>query len=419
MAELLHRADEIDYQREKMYKDFNKEDPHTSWVLQPHTITVLIIGVAVGTYVAFTRDGGDMESNAKIGISAVCLMFLLFSALQMRDGIFYRPHPMLWRTMMGLAVLYLCILVFMLFQNVDDVRTMMHRLDSRLGVPLPERSYAENCDLYTPDDKTSKFRNLMDTINDEFVIAHLLGWWGKSILLRDYWLCWFMSVLFEIFEYTFQHMLPNFKECWWDHLIVDIIVCNWVGFSLGFRVMKFFKMKEYKFVDEYHWEILTNWKRMLYVIFLVFVVSVIELNAFFLKFILYVAPPHPLNTIRLFMWWGIGMPGVREYYHWIIDKNCKRLGPMAWLCCAVALTETLIIFKFGRGMFPAEHPKEVIYPWVAFAVIFTLWFIWYYGFHLNNTSVSKDHFLVKGNNSTEDTNEDKKNSKKRPSKKDQ
>lgn len=30
-------------------------------------------------------------------------------------------------------------------------------------------------------------------------------------------------------ELTFQHMLPNFNECWWDSWILDVAVCNFIG----------------------------------------------------------------------------------------------------------------------------------------------------------------------------------------------
>ena len=53
---------------------------------------------------------------------------------------------------------------------------------------------------------------------DEFVIAHTLGWFAKAIVLRDYWFCWILSILFEVMEYSLQHQLPNFAECWWDHV---------------------------------------------------------------------------------------------------------------------------------------------------------------------------------------------------------
>lgn len=28
-----------------------------------------------------------------------------------------------------------------------------------------------------------------------------------------------MSIGFELLEYSLQHQLPNFNECWWDHVI--------------------------------------------------------------------------------------------------------------------------------------------------------------------------------------------------------
>lgn len=27
-------------------------------------------------------------------------------------------------------------------------------------------------------------------------------------------------------------MLPNFNECWWDSIILDILACNWFGETL-------------------------------------------------------------------------------------------------------------------------------------------------------------------------------------------
>ena len=55
---------------------------------------------------------------------------------------------------------------------------------------------------------------------DGFVPAHLFGWWVKTLILRDYWMTFLLSILFEILEYTLQHQLPNFSECWWDHVCV-------------------------------------------------------------------------------------------------------------------------------------------------------------------------------------------------------
>ena len=46
----------------------------------------------------------------------------------------------------------------------------------------------------------------------------MIGWFAKALLLRDTYLCVFLSILFEIWELSLQHQLPNFAECWWDHV---------------------------------------------------------------------------------------------------------------------------------------------------------------------------------------------------------
>ena len=93
----------------------------------------------------------------------------------------------------------------------------MKFFDSSLGVPLPEKSYADDCRIYTPENTISKFYNLYEAIDHHF-IAHLAGWWFKMMIVRDVKLCWITSALFEILEVTFRHWLPNFWECWWDHV---------------------------------------------------------------------------------------------------------------------------------------------------------------------------------------------------------
>jgi phosphatidylserine synthase 2 len=33
-----------------------------------------------------------------------------------------------------------------------------------------------------------------------------------------------MSIGFELLEYSLEHQLPNFGECWWDHVIFFLII---------------------------------------------------------------------------------------------------------------------------------------------------------------------------------------------------
>jgi phosphatidylserine synthase 2 len=198
---------------------------------------------------------------------------------------------------------------------------------------------------------------------------------------------------------TLQHQLPNFAECWWDHVILDILICNNIGIIVGLITCRYlFKMKEFNWTglwatkkgklvrafvptsfDQYRWEIFANWRRFVSVMLLCAAVSIIELNAFYLKYILWVPPPHPLNIARLFLWLFMGLPALREYYQFVSDPNCGKMGSMTWLCTLVFATEGLICIKFGRGMFPNPAPPEVFWPWVIFLVVGTLAaFIFFY-----------------------------------------
>lgn len=109
-------------------------------------------------------------------------------------------------------------------------------LDPSLGVDLGEKCYAEDCSL--------TWGNFVDKM-DMFVFAHLFGWIAKALILRDVWLCWILSVMFEVMEYSLEFQLPNFGECWWDHWILDVFGCNWIGIELGMFICKYLAMKTY------------------------------------------------------------------------------------------------------------------------------------------------------------------------------
>uniref|UniRef100_A0A453DRW3 CDP-diacylglycerol--serine O-phosphatidyltransferase n=1 Tax=Aegilops tauschii subsp. strangulata TaxID=200361 RepID=A0A453DRW3_AEGTS len=113
-----------------------------------------------------------------------------------------------------MAVVYLVALTFLLFQNY----------------------------LKDPMEPTA------DILFDEFVIAHILGWWGKAIMIRNQPLLWVLSIGFELMELTFRHMLPNFNECWWDSIVLDILICNWFGIWAGMKTVRYFDGRTYEWV---------------------------------------------------------------------------------------------------------------------------------------------------------------------------
>lgn len=55
-----------------------------------------------------------------------------------------------------------------------------------------------------------------------------------------------ISVMFEFLEYSLEHQLPNFSECWWDHWIMDVLVCNGLGIYCGMKTLEWLSLKTYK-----------------------------------------------------------------------------------------------------------------------------------------------------------------------------
>ena len=58
--------------------------------------------------------------------------------------------------------------------------------------------------------------------------------------------------MWELTEVFFGHLLPNFYECWWDNIVLDVLICNNLGIFTGMMVGKWLEMREY------HWESTKN-----------------------------------------------------------------------------------------------------------------------------------------------------------------
>lgn len=363
-------------------------DPTLELLYRPRSITALLAIVCYFVYVAFFQTTGTLYANVLCGLYAVLGVFVCVGVLFLPDGPFIRPHPALWRAVLAVSVLYFLGLVFLLHLGKSEARELMRLFDPTLGVPLPEKSYGEDC------------RFAWDVIYsqlDEFVAAHIVGWYVKAIILRDYWLCWILSVMFEVMEYSLQHQLPNFAECWWDHWLLDVALCNALGIWAGMRTCEYFSMKTYNWRSILHipsvmgkvqrtvaqftphsfikfdWAGTRSLKSYLVVVLVLSVFLVCEVNCFYLKYLLWIPPSHPLNVIRISLYGLVGVVTLREAYQFFTDPKCKRLGAQAWICLASILTETLICFKFGKGEFPNPTPKSVIYFWIVFLSLLVLY----------------------------------------------
>lgn len=372
-------------------------DPTIQFLYRPHSITALFCVIVSLVWCAYSLPPPTSLAHGAVrGTMAAALVFLFVGLMFLGGkGPFIRPHPAIWRLVLSMTVLYLMGLVAVLFLTVHQARQLLRYIDSSLGVPLPEKSYAEDC------------RFAWDAIKpqlDIFVVAHLVGWYIRALILRDEWICWVLSVMFEFCEYSLQHQLPNFAECWWDHWLLDVFGCNWLGIWLGMRTCEWLSMKRYEWRSvkdipdlsgkltrtiaqfsphswtEFNWATFTSFRGYLVSLMIISMFLLSDLNCFYLKYLLWVPPSHYLNGLRLCMHALMAAPATREAYQYFTDPACKRLGAHAWTAIAVIATESIICVKFGSGQFPAPWPRSVLWAWsfgLIFLILFPLYKFWY------------------------------------------
>lgn len=178
-------------------------DIHVPWLYEAHSVLLLFIVLFVIFYCVFTIEG-----SIKLGIGLCIFLFIAIGCLVFPAGPFERPHPIFWRFIFTISVLYSFFLLFLLSQKPDDARAFLRKIfnDESLGYPLPEKSYAVNCNLT---------KDVLWSCCDRFIIAHFVGWAVKAVVIRDRALCWVLSILWELVELATKYFIPNFAECWW------------------------------------------------------------------------------------------------------------------------------------------------------------------------------------------------------------
>ncbi|GAU97853.1 hypothetical protein RvY_09082 [Ramazzottius varieornatus] len=379
------------------------DDGTITFFWRAHTLTVLFFITCALAYVTFFEPiSYDTSFNTRRGILAVMVMFLVFGIMTTSDGPFRRPHPIVWRFVFNISVLYELCLIFLLLQSPDDARRLLKHIDPTLGVELPEKDYGGSCLIYDRN-HTDPYHNVWDKF-DGFVPTHFFGWWLKTLILRDWWLCTVISIMFELLEYTLEHQLPNFSECWWDHWIMDALICNGTGIVLGMITLKYLEIRPYHWRGlwtiqtysgklkrmvaqftpyswvEFDWRPLSSFKRWAAMMGVICIFLMAELNTFYLKYVLWIPPPNSMNLIRLIFFLLCGGVAMRETFEYLDNPKCKKLGKQAWMVLIVIITELLIVMRFDLELITKPLPSMIALLWLTFGTLCIMWTIWQFGY---------------------------------------
>ena len=94
-------------------------------------------------------------------------------------------------------------------------------------------------------------------------------------------------------------------------------------------------------------------------------ILIIDCNNFFLKFELYIPPDHWLLQVRLSIWAFSAICASKEFYEYLTNKYCYRVGPFIWLATLCMLLELSIALKHGPYIFDTPFPTYVKVIWIV------------------------------------------------------
>ena len=173
--------------------------------------------------------------------------------------------------------LYTSALVYMIFQPLSSSRAL---IESMLGETVgfkDEVSYGEACG----------FEALKVLVFDRFFFSHSVGNVVLAALLRNPLSMFIVSLGFELLERSFINWCPNFRECWWDSLFLDLLSCDVLGSMLGLYLASRLGMK-----------MIDARKNPMLVIGTSTLTLLSLLNGFFLKSMLRIPAEHPAYPLR-------------------------------------------------------------------------------------------------------------------------
>jgi len=131
---------------------------------------------------------------------------------------------------------------------------------------------------------------------------------------------------------------------------------------------------------EFNWRPTASLKRWLAMLFLTCFLFLIELGTFYLKFILWVPPPHFLCLARLLFFLLAGGVSMREMFEYLDNPQCKKFGRQSWVVAAIVITEVLIVCKFDWETVTKPLPFPIVLLWTSIAIGIVLWTIYQFWF---------------------------------------
>ena len=196
------------------------------------------------------------------GLIAIAIFMCSFAYLNPFLDKMFAPVQRYQRIVVTLTTLYTCFIIFILHHVRKQRLTILKRpqsgreifgfLDPKLNQPVTKEmhTYDENCEF--------TLEHVWDQM-DHYFVVHWVDWLLASFVMRDFWICHLWSILDELMELSWQHILPHFRECWWDHILMDITLSNTPAIAIGLFMVRWLGIEEYDWLGRKGKNSISEW----------------------------------------------------------------------------------------------------------------------------------------------------------------
>ena len=188
--------------------------------------TVAWLAVAPPSFLAApAAQGGNRPeetARARMTCYGVLLVTVVYSVLNVRDGLMVRPHPAFWRALHGVMLFYCMFLGALVMLSPDDGRRLIRTLLPVLQLKPGEEDRDPNINYSLVGMCELSWDAFNRQLFSKWFLAHLVGWTVKMMIYRDWRFCLCLSLFFELSELSLQWLIPEFQECWPVERLCDV-----------------------------------------------------------------------------------------------------------------------------------------------------------------------------------------------------
>ena len=366
---------DCDTKEDLIVEQWHNVTPRLSWLYTPHRFLLIFILLLAVTVI------NPALPYYKVLFFWMISTFLIAACVQ--DGLLIRPHPFIWRLVLSFSIVWTITIFGLCLLERDQIMNILSIVSpSGKSEPVVNRDYSMGCDIWDKNFPEDPLHNVKAIVFDEFAVGHLVGWIVTAMMLRDTKICWIVSILFEFVERALKHWFANFNECWWDSVILDVLICNGLGIWIGMQIVKVLvlvpddtkllsecvtkKEKLQRIVrqltpksySEFKWKPLKTPKRYYMVYFAITMILLFQMNVFALKMILQLPLQSTWIMIMLALHITLAEPAMCEGYMYATGKRNTIGNAGCCLVLAIAV-EDILIARCSEGYFTAKTPTHV------------------------------------------------------------